>query len=137
MDELINIRNSSFSKCIVPATTYKNYIENIIKKNIDILILDVEGHECTILKTFNELRIDQLPSIICIECGYDWNVRKNILLELGYNIDFYEFNNCYLSHLSRNIQKNIINIDQINRNNPRFVWCNRTIYENDATIHSK
>ena len=132
LNELINIQHSNFSKCVVPATTYKNYIENIIKTNIDILILDVEGHECTILKTFNELRIDQLPSIICIECGYDWNERKKILLSLGYDIDFYEFNNCYLSHSSRNIQKNAKNINKINMDNPTFVWYGHTVYNNDV-----
>jgi FkbM family methyltransferase len=131
MDELINIHKSTFSKCIVPATTYKNYIENVIKTNIDILILDIEGHEYTVLKTFNELNTEQFPSIICIECGYDWNERKRILLELGYVLDFYQYNNCYLSHISRNIKKNSDIIKQINIDNPNFVWFGKTIYENN------
>jgi FkbM family methyltransferase len=79
-NELITHYNSSFTKTIVPATTYKNYIENIIKRNIDILILDIEGHECTVLNTFSELKTEQLPKIICIECGYDWIERKRILI---------------------------------------------------------
>lgn len=78
--------------------------------NIDILILDIEGHECVVLNTFRELTLEQLPKIICIECGYDWLERKKILIELGYILDFYEFNNCYLSHSTCNITKNSNNI---------------------------
>ena len=72
------------------------------------MILDVEGHECTILNTFFDLDVTELPKIICIEAGYDWNERKQILLKLGYVLDFYEFNNCYLSHSTFNCNKNII-----------------------------
>jgi FkbM family methyltransferase len=130
-NELTTHYNSTFTKTIVPATTYKNYIENIIKTNIDILILDIEGHECTVLNTFRELKLEQLPKIICIECGYDWKERKNILLELGYVLDFYEFNNCYLSHSSANIQKNLHNINLFNTKNKKFIWHDIIIYENE------
>jgi len=130
-NELINHWNSTFTRSIVSATTYKNYIENIIKTNIDILILDIEGHECTVLNTFRELKLEQLPKIICIECGYNWLERKKILLELGYNLDFYEFNNCYLSHSSVNIEKNLDNIKLFNENNKKFVWLDYVVFENE------
>lgn len=130
-NELLTQYKSTFTKTIVPATTYKNYIENIIKTNIDILILDIEGHECTVLNTFRELKLEQLPKIICIECGYDWIERKKILLELGYVLDFYEFNNCYLSHSSVNIKKNVNNINLFNQQNRKFVWHNYIVYENE------
>lgn len=129
--ELITDFNSSFTKTSVPATTYKNYIENIIKTNIDILVLDIEGHECVVLNTFCELSVEQLPKIICIEVGYDWSERKNILLELGYVVDFYEFNNCYLSHSSYNVTKNLESMQIFNNNNKKFTWHNMTIYENE------
>jgi FkbM family methyltransferase len=128
--ELID-RKSTFTEVIVPGITYKNFIENIIKNNIDILILDVEGHECTILKTFFELDVSQLPKIICIECGYDWIERKTILLKLGYTLDFYEFNNCYLSLSSCNIKKNLHNIKLYNEKNKNFIWLNQVIYKNE------
>ena len=128
--ELITDFNASFQKTAVPATTYKNYIENIIKTNIDILILDIEGHECAVLKTFFDLKQEQLPKIICIECGYDWPERKKMLLELGYVIDFFEFNNCYLTHSSQSIPKNEESIRVFNDNNRKFIWHNMLIYEN-------
>jgi len=129
--ELINCYNSTFTEISVPGITYKNFIENIIKTNIDILILDVEGHECTILKTFFELDVSQLHKIIFIECGYDWIERKQILLQLGYNLDFYEFNNCYLSHSNYACEKNISQIHHFNQNNRQFIWNNSVIYENE------
>jgi len=123
--------NSTITKVNVPGITYKNFIENVIKTNIDILILDVEGHECAILNTFFELDISQLPKIICIECGYDWIERKKILLKLGYNLDFYEFNNCYLSHSTYNCNKNIPQMNAFNQFNKKFIWQNNIIYENE------
>jgi FkbM family methyltransferase len=128
--ELID-RQSTFTEVTVPGITYKNFIQNIIKNNIDILILDVEGHECTILNTFFELDISQLPKIICIECGYNWIERKEILLKLGYNLDFYEFNNCYLTHSTYNCKKNIPQINILNQCNKKFIWMNNLIYENE------
>jgi FkbM family methyltransferase len=132
--ELLTHYNSTFTKTIVPATTYKNYIENIIKVNIDILILDIEGHECTVLNTFRDLKFEQLPKIICIECGYDWIERKKILIELGYILDFYEFNNCYLTHSRCNIMKNLDNIKIINNKNKKFIWHDIIIYENELNL---
>jgi FkbM family methyltransferase len=129
--ELIADFNSSFTKTTVPATTYKNYIENIIKTNIDILVLDIEGHECAVLNTFYELEKEQLPKIICIEAGYDWLERKKILLDLGYVIDFYEFNNCYLSHSTCVIEKNVESMQMFNNNNKKLIWNDRVIYENE------
>jgi FkbM family methyltransferase len=129
--ELITHHKSTFTKKTVPATTYKNYIENIIKTNIDILILDIEGHETVVLETFRELEVHQLPKIICIECGYDWLARKKILLELGYILDFYEFNNCFFTHSTSNIQKNIDNINKFNKNNKEFIWYDTVIYRNE------
>ena len=97
INELINVHNSTFKTTQVVSVTYKFFIENIIYKNIDILILDVEGAEIRILQSFKFLTINQIPKIICIECGYDWNERKKLLLELGYSLDFYSGNNCYAS----------------------------------------
>uniref|UniRef100_A0A6C0JM16 Methyltransferase FkbM domain-containing protein n=1 Tax=viral metagenome TaxID=1070528 RepID=A0A6C0JM16_9ZZZZ len=129
--ELLSCYNSTFTNVIVPAITYKNFIQNVIKTNIDILILDVEGHESMILNTFFDLDTSELPKIICIEVGYDWNERKPILLKLGYNLDFYEYNNCYLSHSTYNCNKNISNMNYFNQNNKKFIFFNKLIYENE------
>jgi FkbM family methyltransferase len=129
MYELTHIHNSQFKTIKVKTITYKYFIENIIKKNIDILILDVEGCEVLLLNSFKNLSPNQLPKIICIECGYDWEERKKILLELGYTLDFYGSNNCYAS--IGEISKNMDVIRNINLNNKSFVWYGKELYSND------
>ena len=133
-NELINIYNANFEIIKVKSITYKNFINNKIQKNIDILVLDIEGHECVVLNTFYNLDITELPKIIVIEAGYDWLNRKKILLDLGYIIDFYEFNNCYLTHKNFKIEKNINIINEINNNNREFIWNNIFIYKNELVF---
>jgi len=129
INELINIHNSTFKTIQVDSVTYKYFIENIINKTIDILILDVEGAEIRILESFKSLTTSQMPKIICIECGYDWNERKQLLLELGYTLDFYSGNNCYAS--IGPISKNLDVIKFINNRNVSFIWHGKQIYHND------
>ena len=69
-----------------------------------------------------------------IEAGYDWLDRKKILLNLGYIIDFYQFNNCYLTHKNFKIDKNINFIKEVNNNNKEFIWNNILIYKNEVVV---
>lgn len=122
---------SSFDIIKVPCITYFYFINEVIKKPIDILILDVEGHESSILETFKELKNEDLPKIIVIECGYDWEKRKELLIELGYEIDFYEFNNCYVSLNISEENKNKLNMNKYNQANKEFIWNNKLIFKNE------
>jgi hypothetical protein len=81
-----------------------------------------------------ELPVEKLPKIICIEAGYDWLQRKALLLELGYVIDYYDFNNVVLHHSSFLVSKNEQYVRQMNAANPRFIWFNTVIYKNDHTV---
>ena len=128
-NELINQHNSSFTDITVKTITFKKFIEEKIKKNIDILILDVEGCESIILESFKELTTNQLPKIICIECGYEWEQKKKLLIELGYNLDFYGSNNCYASYGIINKHTDVIK--QFNLANKSFVYYGKTLYTND------
>jgi FkbM family methyltransferase len=119
---------ASFNTINIECITYKYFIEEIIKKHINVLVLDVGGNELTILKSFKLLREEQLPEFLVIECGYDWEERKKVLDELNYQIDFYQYNNCYLTQKCYNIKKNMVNIDKTNNNNKIFVWNGYTIY---------
>jgi FkbM family methyltransferase len=130
-DELIKY-NSKFSVITVPCYTYEYFLDNIIKNTIDLLVLDIEGHESKVLNTMLSLPSEKLPKILCIEAGYDWQIRKNLLLKLGYIIDFYEFNNVFLTHKTFNVTKNIEVIRNINKSNPKFIWHDMIIFENDA-----
>jgi FkbM family methyltransferase len=129
--ELLNY-GASFNNITVPCYTYQHFIDSIINKPIDVLVLDIEGHEVPVLKSMFSLPVEKLPKFINIEAGYDWPERKKLLLGLGYTIDFYLFNNIYLTHNTLNVSKNIEVIRNINRQYPNFVWQGILIFENDA-----
>lgn len=126
LNELKNY-NSTFEKTVVDCITYDD-LQKKLGLFFDVLVLDVEGHEPTILKTFIKMNKDSLPKIIAIECGYSWLERLEILESLGYKIDCYYFNNCYLS--KGNIDKNIETINSYNNMWKNFIWNNVVIYEN-------
>lgn len=132
LNELITYYNASFKTIQIPCITYEYFIDNVIHKPIDYLVLDIEGHEINVLKTLFSLQYDKLPKFICIEAGYDWLERKKILLELGYNIDFYHYNNVFLTHSKFNVGKNIDMMKNLNKSYPRFIWKGRLIYNNDS-----
>ena len=129
IDELVNQHKSTFTTITVQTITFKHFILNKIMTNIDILVLDVEGCELIILESFKDLTANQLPKILCIEVGYDWDERKKVLLELGYTLDFYGFNNCYASF--GQINKRVDAIKQFNLENRSFVWYGKTLYTNE------
>lgn len=130
IDEL-NIHGATFKTITVKSYTYNFFVDVIIKRPIDVLILDIEGGEINVLKTMQNLPVEKLPKIICIEAGYDWSDRKNILIALGYDIDFYAVNNVFLSHKTCNIKKNIDIMTQINMQYKEFIWFGKTIFIND------
>ena len=103
---------------------------------MNILILDIEGHEVPVLKSMGEeVERNNLPDIVCIECGYDWQDRLELLESMGYEADFFEYNNCYLSLKDSDsiISKDKDLISQINQKNPHFYWNNQYIYKNHLT----
>ena len=122
---------STFHDIEVECLTYPYFIRNVIKKPIDVLVLDIEGGECTVLQSMKELTPLECPKFFVIEAGYDWPERKTLLTELGYTIDFYQFNNVYLTHSSFNVNKNENFIRKINNENRQFVWNNEVIFVND------
>ena len=122
--------NSSFNLVKIKTTTYEDFL-NLINKNIDILVLDIEGHEINVLNTFLNLEKNKKPKIIVIECGYDWKDRLNILKKLNYNLDFYYFNNAYLTLNSFNIDKNIQNILKYKKEWKSWSWAGKVIYSDE------
>jgi FkbM family methyltransferase len=129
-EELVGY-GASFDTIIVPCITYQYFIDEIIRKPIDILVLDIEGHECTVLNSMKKLPVNKLPKIIFIEAGYNWLDRMSILKELDYTIDFYHDNNVCLSHNTFNVKKNKSVMNQINKKYPYFIWGDKIIFIND------
>lgn len=119
---------STFNKTTVECVSYDTLIN---KTNVvfDILVLDIEGHEKTVLQSMLHMNPEILPKIFVIECGYDWNERLDLLKKLGYNIDCYYFNNCFLT--KGDIKTNKINTNIFNNEWRTFVWKGKTIYVNE------
>ena len=128
MLELVELKQNKFNETKVQSITYKKLLErlNLI---FDVFVLDVEGHEITILNTLKDLSEEKLPQIIVIECGYDWGDRLKVLKKIGYNIDCYYYNNCYLSRGKVEVNNDIK--DKINNEWKIFNWRGKLIYKNE------
>ena len=119
--------NTQFENVKIKTTTYIDFLM-IINKYIDVLVLDIEGHETNVLKTFLNIDNKIKPKIIVIECGYDWKDRLNLLKNIGYDLDFCYFNNAYLSLNNEPIEKNIENINIIKKEWSSWSWNGKVIY---------
>ena len=125
-------KNNVVEKFVIKTYTYKDLL-SFINKKIDILILDIEGHEIKVLKSMKkEVTSSLLPDILCIECHYDWKDRLEFLEnELGYKADFFYFNNCYLTRDTvLETDKDPNQIKAINEANPEFIWRGNLIFKN-------
>jgi FkbM family methyltransferase len=126
----LKILNVQYKTITVPSIRYDDLqIKHNIK--IDVLILDIEGHEVKVLESFFEMSDEFLPKIIVIECGHDWEKRKEILNKLGYVEDCYYYNNCYLTRKKTEIIKNKDNLNIINEQWRTFKWGDKIIYINN------
>ena len=121
------IKTSYNVNCI----TYKN-LQETLNLTFDIMILDIEGQEDKVLKNLSSLDANELPKIFCIECGYDWEKRKALVKNLGYDLDFYYYNNAYFS-MNDPYNKNINTINYYNRQWPQWTYNGIEIYKNENT----
>jgi len=113
----------------VPCTTFE-MIQKETNTIFDIMIMDIEGCEDIVLKDMKRLDKETLPKILCIECGYEWEKRKKLVLDLGYELDFYFHNNAYFS-IPNTVKKKDHNIRNMNSQWPRFEWRDCLVYENE------
>lgn len=126
LDEL-NRHGSTFRTIEVEAIKYESLLKKL-KLTFDIVVLDIEGHEITVLSLWRGLDKSLLPRILVIECGFDWDDRLVVLKDLGYHIDMFYYNNCFLS--LGDISKNKAIIQSYNDEWPQFRWDGRDIYTN-------
>lgn len=126
----LEIMNVTYETIEVNCITYSELL-NKLKIVFDVLVLDVEGYETKILKTFFEMKKNLLPDIIVIECGHDWQDRLSLLKALGFSEDCYYFNNCYLTKKESNVIKNFEELKKINVEWKYFKWGDKIIYENN------
>lgn len=87
--ELYN-RRCKFEKYEVETMKISTFYKNFkIKKQIDLFILDVEGHETEVLSCLEEVEKSIAPNVIAVEYGHcgEENIFK-YLLPLGYKMEY-------------------------------------------------
>tara|TARA_R100000479_G_C6370580_1_gene196879 strand:- start:439 stop:1119 length:681 start_codon:yes stop_codon:yes gene_type:complete len=119
------------TKYNIECITYEK-LQQTLNIKFDILILDIEGHEDAVLENMASLQKQNLPKIFCIECGYDWETRKRLVKNLGYDLDFYYFNNAYFS-MDSPYPKNLDVINEYNKQWAEWTYNGIKIYENENT----
>lgn len=126
----LKIFNLDYETIVVPCIKYDD-LQKKYDFKIDVLVLDIEGHELRVINSFFNIEEEFLPKILVIECGHDWIERKEKLNKLGYVEDCYYYNNCYLTKKNTNILKNSDNIKLFNDQWRHFKWGEKIIYINN------
>ncbi|MCG9082787.1 FkbM family methyltransferase [Laribacter hongkongensis] len=79
-------RGCSFQNVQIQVTTWKCFVEQQNICHVDLLVLDVEGHELSVIEGMRDCAV--LPDLICIEVGHlDLGEIRNGLATLGYTYD--------------------------------------------------
>src|SRR5437588_3746561 len=86
--------NCSYKTFCVPKRTYRSIIDEYELRAVDLMVLDIEGHE---LAAINGMEgCDVLPGIFCVEFGHvGLENLKQVLGKLGYTFDTTSFANAY------------------------------------------
>jgi len=87
----------NFSEIPINVLTYRTMVTkyNIIK--VDLLVIDVEGHEMSVIEGMVGASV--LPKVICIEYPITGiNKITRALTNLGYRLDFVSYNNAFFSN---------------------------------------
>lgn len=78
--------NCQFINTPVQAITYAQVIHNLKIDRVDLMVLDVEGHEVSVIKGFRDTDYKSLPAILCVEVGWTSLLECRILLKrFGYS----------------------------------------------------
>jgi FkbM family methyltransferase len=76
----------SFIPVEVSAMTWRDFVQQYNVAHVDLLVLDVEGHELSVIEGMHGCGV--LPDLICIEVGHlDLEEIRNQLGALGYTYD--------------------------------------------------
>ena len=108
---IIEIYKNNIDIVKVKTTTYKNFIEKYDIKFIDLFILDVEGHELSVLEGMQNCNV--LPNIMVVEINdsKDFIKVRSKMEELDYIYDTTSFVNYFF------IKKDYINLINLRNSN--------------------
>jgi len=84
-----NFPGSEYTDIEIKTISLKTFFEQKITKKPELFILDIEGHENTVLKQLKEIPEKKHPDVWCIEWGHDdVELTKNIMKENNYLLDY-------------------------------------------------
>jgi len=87
-------RGCSFQDIFIKVTTWRCFVEAQNLSYVDLLVLDVEGHELSVIEGMRGC--DVLPDIVCIEVGHlDFGEIRKRLGGLGYTYDVSSYVNAF------------------------------------------
>lgn len=84
----------SFETFTVATISWRDFIKQESIEVVDLLVLDVEGHELTVLEGMRGA--DVMPAVMCVEFGHlGLGTVRTALRELGYEYDIQSHGNAY------------------------------------------
>jgi FkbM family methyltransferase len=99
--------NCTFKNYEAETVTYVDLIDKIMEekfpgKSVDLFVLDVEGFEIDVIEGMYSTKY--LPTIFCIEFPHiGLEKLKNVVLDLGYDLDVINQNNAYFKKNDTNL----------------------------------
>ena len=86
--------NVKYKEVEVTCTTWDKFTKTEGITHIDLLVLDIEGHEISVCSTLSQKSV--LPDIICVEIGHlGLKPIENSLVNIGYYYDTTQDVNAY------------------------------------------
>ncbi|MEE4203134.1 MAG: FkbM family methyltransferase [Halieaceae bacterium] len=89
----LKARGCSFEEIRVPTMTYTQLIHHCQLTKLDLFVLDVEGHELSVLSGMRSC--DVLPEVFCVERGHVREELYAAVESLGYKFDATSHNNSF------------------------------------------
>ena len=89
---LLEEEGCTFERFPVQTIPYRDLIARHGVRRVDLMVLDVEGHEADVIAGMNGCNV--LPRVLCVEHGHHGvEGTSRMLAPLGYRYDFSSFNN--------------------------------------------
>ena len=84
----------TFEEIAVQVLCWRDFIGQEDITEIDLMVLDVEGHELAVLAAMNGARV--MPKLICVEFGHiGFAALRSLMNALGYEYDIHSYANAY------------------------------------------
>lgn len=84
----------TFEEIEINVRSWSDFVESEKITDIDLMVLDVEGHEISVLEGMIGSRV--LPHIMCIEFGHiGFEKLRSTMVQLGYEYDIHSFANAF------------------------------------------